>query len=74
MVTYAYRLEACGGNDNDTGGCVDTPPLPANRSEKRPNFGTNKLNLLVPYSTNSELERLASWGGRDVEQENVPSF
>lgn len=63
MVTYAYRLEACGGNDNDTGGCVDTPPLPANRSEKRPNFGTNKLNLLVPYSTNSELERLASWGG-----------
>lgn len=36
MVTYAYRLEACGGNDNDTGGCVDTPPLPANRSEERP--------------------------------------
>lgn len=37
IVTYAYYLEA-GGNDNDTGGCVDTPPLPANRSEKRPNL------------------------------------
>lgn len=32
----------------------------------------NKLNLLVPYSTNSELERLVE--RRDVEQENVPSF
>lgn len=75
MVTYAYRLEACGGNDNDTGGCVDTPPLPANRSEKRPPTlaRTNWISSfpIQPTVNSNDSPR---GGGRDVEQENVPSF